>query len=136
MTEAGSTLNRRLTALGEREREQVDIDRALEKLRLNRAASEEELAELQSHISERLKVLGEREQALADYESKARLAGYKLEQLQAEASTIEPRLTAMKGQLGRIDIEVAERQRLIDESYGKVAKAKAALEEIRQLVSQ
>ena len=59
MADAGSTLNRRLTALGEREREQVDIDRALEALRGNRSASEEELAELQSRIGERLKVLGE-----------------------------------------------------------------------------
>ena len=105
-------------------------------LRGNRAASEEELAAIQSEIGERLKVLGEREQALAEYETKARLAAYRLEQLQAEAAAVEPRLAAMKGELGQVDIEVAERQRAIDDSYGKVARAKAALAEIRQLVAQ
>ena len=28
----------------------------------------------------------------------------------------------MKGELGQVDIEVAERQRAIDDSYGKVAR--------------
>ena len=42
----------------------------------------------------------------------------------------------MKGELGQVDIEVAERQRAIDDSYGKVARANAALAEIRQLVGQ
>ena len=81
-------------------------------------------------------MLGEREQALAEYETKARLAAYKVEQLQAEAAEVEPRLTAMKGELGQVDVQLAERQRAIDDSYGRVAKAKAALDEIRQLVSQ
>jgi chromosome segregation ATPase len=134
LAEAMGTLNQRLAILGERE--QVEIDRALQALRDNKAASEAELAQIQSRIGERLKILGEREQALADYENKVRLAAYRVDQLQAEAATVEPRLAAMKGQLEQIDIQVAARQRAIDESFGRVAKAKAALEEIRQLVSQ
>ena len=136
MSDAGGTLNRRLMALGEREREQVEIDRALEALRENQAASEAELAQIQSRIGERLKILGEREQALAAHENKVRLAAYRVDQLQGEAATVESRLAATKGQLEQIDIQVAARQRAIDESFGRVAKAKAVLEEIRQLVSQ
>ena len=87
MADAGSTLNRRLAALGEREREQVDIDRApWRRSARQAAASEEELADAPGRIGERLKVLGEREQALADYETKVRAAAYRVEQLQAEAA--------------------------------------------------
>ena len=42
----------------------------------------------------------------------------------------------MKSELGQVDVELAARQRAIDESFGRVAKAKAALDEIRQLISQ
>jgi chromosome segregation ATPase len=136
VNEAAAALNRRLGILAEREREQVEIERALTALQNNRTASEAEVAALQSRINERLKVLGEREQALAEYETKARLAAYKVSQLQAEAANVEPRLTAMKGELGQVDVELAARQRAINESFGRVAKAKAALDEIRQLISQ
>ena len=81
-------------------------------------------------------MLGDREQALADYENEARLAAYKVEQLQTEATEVEPRLTAMKGELSQVDVQLAERKREIDASYGRVEKAKAALAEIRELVSQ
>ena len=83
MTDAGSKLNRRLMALGEREREQVDIDRALAALRANKSASEAEVAAIQSKINARLKVLGEREQSLAEAETEARDAAYRVEQLEA-----------------------------------------------------
>ena len=74
--------------------------------------------------------------SLADYETKQRLAAYKVAQLQAEAATVEPELSEMKSELGQVDVELAARQRAIDDSFGRVAKAKAALDEIRQLVSQ
>ena len=98
--------------------------------------AEAEVEALHDKIGERLKVLGEREQSLAEYETKARLAAYKVAQLQAEAAKVEPELNEMKSELGQVDVQLAERQRLIDESYGRVAKAKAALAEIRQIVSQ
>ena len=42
----------------------------------------------------------------------------------------------MKGELGQVDVELAARQREVDDSWNRVAKAKQALEELRQLVSQ
>lgn len=81
-------------------------------------------------------MLGQREQSLAEAQTEARDAAYRVEQLEAEAAVVEPRLTAMKGELGQVDLQLAERQRAIDDSYGKVARAKQALEEIRTIVSQ
>ena len=136
MNEAATKLNGRLGALGEREREQADIDRQLVALRSDATASEEELAKVQSQINARLKVLGDREQALAEYDAKARNAAYQLEQLQSEAAKLEPQLASMKSQLGQLDVQAAERKRVVEDSYNKVAKANQALAEIRQLVSQ
>jgi peptidoglycan hydrolase CwlO-like protein len=73
---------------------------------------------------------------LADHQSKASAAAHRLQQLEQEQAALEPRLQAMKAELAKIDVEVADRQRAIDSSWSKVAKAKQALEEIRQLVSQ
>ena len=65
------------------------------------------------------------------------MAAYKVEQLQAEAAAVEPRLTAMKGELGQVDVQLAERQREIDDSYGKVAQGQGRRwRRSAQLVSQ
>lgn len=64
------------------------------------------------------------------------MAAYKVQQLQQEATDVEPRLTAMKAELGQVDVTLAERRREIQDSYGKVEKAKAALAEICQIVAQ
>ena len=55
---------------------------------------------------------------------------------QFETLDYKPKLQAMRAELGKLDVDVAARQRAIDESWSRVAKAKQALEEIRQLVSQ
>ena len=39
-------------------------------------------------------------------------------------------------ELGQLDVELADRKRAVDDSWDRVAKAKQALEDIRQLVSQ
>lgn len=136
LAEGGKRLNARLRALAERERELVEIDRRLHGLRAEQAASEARFAEIQSRIGQRLTVLSERERTLADAETKARLASHRVLQLEAEAARLAPRLQAIKAELGQADVELVARQRAADESWARVAKARQALNDLRQLVSQ
>jgi chromosome segregation ATPase len=105
-------------------------------LKSQKATGDEQLAQVQSRINQRLQVLGERERALANYENKVRAAAWDLAQLQQEEASLLPKLNAMKLQLGQADVELAARQREADDSLNRFAKAKQALEDLRLLVAQ
>jgi chromosome segregation ATPase len=136
LADAGKKLTGRLMNLGERERENADLDRLVADLQGRTSASQAELAQIQSKINQRLAVLGERERLLADYENKVRGAAYDLERLQQEAASLQPKVTEMKAELGQMDVQAAERKREADASLSRFVKAKAALEDLRRLVSE
>ena len=47
------------------------------------------------------------------------MRAYHVEQLEAEAAAVEPRLAAMKDELDQFGLQMAERQRAIDDSPWK-----------------
>ena len=86
LSDATAALNRRLGIIADREREQVDIERALEDLDKNRARARPSWRSCRVGSTSGSRCLASASRRLADYETKARLAAYKVGQLQTEAA--------------------------------------------------
>ncbi len=119
--QAKADLNRRMTALGERERDRAAAEAALGETRSQLTALTEQRAGATGRLNQRLMVLGQREVDLASAGRALDHARAERDRLQAEIAGLEQTFANRNGTLGAVDVKLAALLR-------ERAKATAALE--------